>query len=80
MQFDADLPRAFGDYQHQLFLLDHAGLPLKTVLDQLDLLGADVVPVLRREIAARRPRPNHNRATTSPAAAPYTDADTGTER
>ena len=29
----------FGDYQRQLFLMDHAGLPLKTVLEQLDLLG-----------------------------------------
>ncbi|MDQ4096748.1 MAG: LLM class flavin-dependent oxidoreductase, partial [Actinomycetota bacterium] len=26
-----------GDYQRQLFLMDHAGLPLKTVLEQLDL-------------------------------------------
>ncbi|MFB9239391.1 LLM class flavin-dependent oxidoreductase [Plantactinospora siamensis] len=43
-----------GDYQRQLFLLDHAGLPLKTVLEQLDLLGEEVVPVLRREFAARR--------------------------
>ena len=33
-----------GDYQRQLFLLDHAGLPLKTVLEQLDLLGEEVVP------------------------------------
>ncbi|MBF6353266.1 LLM class flavin-dependent oxidoreductase [Nocardia higoensis] len=45
----------FGDYQRQLFLMDHAGLPLKTVLEQLDLLGEHVVPVLRREFAARRP-------------------------
>lgn len=45
----------FGDYQRQLFLVDHAGLPLKTVLEQLDLLGGEVVPVLRREFAARRP-------------------------
>ncbi|MCE7079353.1 LLM class flavin-dependent oxidoreductase [Streptomyces sp. ST2-7A] len=45
----------FGDYQRQLFLIDHAGLPLKTVLEQLDLLGEEVVPVLRREFAARRP-------------------------
>ncbi|MFT4230039.1 MAG: LLM class flavin-dependent oxidoreductase [Microbacterium sp.] len=45
----------FGDYQRQLFLIDHAGLPLKTVLEQLDLLGGEVVPVLRRELAARRP-------------------------
>ena len=46
---------AFGDYQRQLFLMDHAGLPLKTVLEQLDLLGERVVPVLREEFAARRP-------------------------
>ncbi len=44
-----------GDYQRQLFLMDHAGLPLKTVLEQLDLLGEQVVPVLRKEFAARRP-------------------------
>ncbi len=45
----------FGDYQRQLFLMDHAGLPLKTVLEQLDLLGEEVVPVLRREFDALRP-------------------------
>ena len=44
-----------GDYQRQLFLLDHAGLPLKTVLEQLDLLGAEVLPVLRQEFAKGRP-------------------------
>ncbi len=44
-----------GDYQRQLFLVDHAGLPLKVVLEQLDMLGRDVVPVLRREFAANRP-------------------------
>ena len=44
----------FGDYQRQLFLMDHAGLPLKTVLEQLDILGEEVVPVLRKEFAARR--------------------------
>ena len=43
-----------GDYQRQLFLMDHAGLPLKTVLEQLDILGEEVVPVLRREFAALR--------------------------
>jgi putative FMN-dependent luciferase-like monooxygenase len=43
-----------GDYQRQLFLLDHAGLPLKVVLEQLDLLGELVVPVLRREFEAAR--------------------------
>jgi putative FMN-dependent luciferase-like monooxygenase len=44
-----------GDYQRQLFLMDHAGLPLTTVLEQLDLLGEEVVPVLRKEFAALKP-------------------------
>ncbi len=46
-----------GDYQRQLWLLDHAGLPLKKVLEQLDILGEEVVPVLRKEFAALKP--NH---------------------
>src|SRR6187399_69494 len=45
-----------GDYQRQLFLMDHAGLPLKTVLEQLDLLGEEVIPVLRKEFATGRPQ------------------------
>lgn len=44
-----------GDYQRQMFLIDHAGLELKTVLEQLDLLGEEVVPVLRKEFAALKP-------------------------
>ncbi|MDI6022789.1 LLM class flavin-dependent oxidoreductase [Leucobacter sp. UT-8R-CII-1-4] len=44
----------FGDYQRQMFLIDHAGLPLKAVLNQLDLLGEEVIPVLRKELEARR--------------------------
>ena len=44
-----------GDYQRQLFLMDHAGLPLKTVLEQIDLLAGEVVPVLRKEMEAKRP-------------------------
>ena len=44
-----------GDYQRQLFLMDHAGLPLKTVLEQMDLLGEEVFPVLREEFDALRP-------------------------
>ncbi len=35
--------------------MDHAGLPLKTVLEQLDILGEEVVPVLRKEFDAVRP-------------------------
>ncbi|MHA7262716.1 LLM class flavin-dependent oxidoreductase [Arthrobacter sp. TMN-37] len=45
----------FGDYQRQLFLVDHAGLPLKTVLNQLDLFGELVLPELRAEFAKRTP-------------------------
>ncbi|MFB7176504.1 LLM class flavin-dependent oxidoreductase [Streptomyces sp. NPDC056257] len=55
-----------GDYQRQLFLMDHAGLPLKTVLEQLDLLGEEVVPVLRKEFASLRPAGVPN-APTHPA-------------
>ena len=44
-----------GDYQRQLFLVDHAGLPLKEVLHQIELLGTEVAPVLRREFDALRP-------------------------
>ena len=44
-----------GDYQRQLFLMDHAGLPLEMALEQVEILGREVVPVLRREFEARRP-------------------------
>jgi putative FMN-dependent luciferase-like monooxygenase len=43
-----------GHYQRQLFLIDHAGLPQKTVLEQLDLLG-EILPELRRGFAEGRP-------------------------
>jgi hypothetical protein len=51
----AGMRETVGDYQRQMFLMDHAGLPLKTVLEQLDILGGEVVPVLRRELEAKRP-------------------------
>lgn len=44
-----------GDYQRQLFLVDHAGLPRDVVLEQIEILGKEVVPVLRKEFEARRP-------------------------
>ncbi|MFD9457762.1 CE1758 family FMN-dependent luciferase-like monooxygenase [Streptomyces sp. NPDC059985] len=46
---------AYGDYRRQLFLVDHAGLPRETVLEQIDLLAEQIVPVLRRELAPARP-------------------------
>ena len=51
----AGMRELYGDYQRQLFLVDHAGLPLKTVLEQIDMLGSEVVPVLRRELSKNRP-------------------------
>ncbi|QEP06960.1 LLM class flavin-dependent oxidoreductase [Glutamicibacter sp. ZJUTW] len=46
----------FGSYQRQLFLIDHAGLPLKTVLNQLDMFGEYVLPELRKEMESRAPK------------------------
>ena len=82
-----------GHYQRQLFLVDHAGLPLKTVLEQIDILAEDVVPVLRREAEARRPAdvpaaaPTHaelvaaaRAAGTLTAAGPSTEGDRWTGR
>jgi putative FMN-dependent luciferase-like monooxygenase len=47
--------RYAGEYQRQLFLIDHAGLPLSVVLKQLDMLGEYVIPVLREEFHKDRP-------------------------
>ena len=44
-----------SDYQRQLFLIDHAGLPIEVVLDQIEILGTQVVPELRRRFEERRP-------------------------
>ena len=44
-----------GDYQRQLFLLDHAGLPLDVVLEQVEILGKEIVPIMRKEMDLRRP-------------------------
>jgi hypothetical protein len=45
----------FGDYQRQLFNVDGMGLPHQAVLEGIDMLGEEVVPVLRKEFAAVRP-------------------------
>ena len=44
----------FGDYQRQLWNVDSMGLPLEVALEQVELLGTEVVPVLRREMESRR--------------------------
>ena len=43
----------FGDYQRQLWNVDAMGLPVEMALEQVELLGTEVVPVLRREMASR---------------------------
>lgn len=44
-----------GDFQRLLFLTDHAGLPENMVLEQIEILGREIVPVLRAEFDRRRP-------------------------
>jgi putative FMN-dependent luciferase-like monooxygenase len=39
----------FGNYRRQLFSIDMGGIPLKTALEQIDLLAEYVAPVLRGE-------------------------------
>jgi putative FMN-dependent luciferase-like monooxygenase len=65
-----------GDYQRQLFLIDHAGLPRSVVMEQLDMLGELVIPVLRREFGALR-APNIPDAPIHPRAAAARSAVAG---
>jgi putative FMN-dependent luciferase-like monooxygenase len=44
----------FGDYQRQLFAVSSLGLPIDVALEQVELLGTEVVPVLRKELESRR--------------------------
>ena len=44
----------FGDYQRQLWAVDAMGLPVEMALEQVELLGTEVVPVLRKEMESRR--------------------------
>ncbi|AKK06253.1 putative luciferase-like monooxygenase, FMN-dependent, CE1758 family [Corynebacterium mustelae] len=44
-----------GDFQRLMFLIDHAGLPEQVVLEQIEILGTQIVPVLREEFERRRP-------------------------
>ncbi len=81
MERYAAMREAVGDYQRQLFLVDHAGLPLDVVLDQIEFLGAEIVPALRKEIAIGRPAhvpdaPTHaSLKAASLASASATDGD-----
>ena len=56
-----------GDYQRQLFLADHAGLPLKTVLEQMDILGEQVVPGPAHGVRRRSGRRTCRTAAAPPA-------------
>ncbi|MGV0409436.1 hypothetical protein ACUY3S_08080 [Corynebacterium resistens] len=44
-----------GSFYRQLFLGDHAGLPNEAVLEQIEILGTEVVPRLRAEMERIRP-------------------------
>lgn len=44
-----------GDYQREMFLIDHAGLPTKSVLEPIDLYREKVLPMLRKEFSIGRP-------------------------
>jgi putative FMN-dependent luciferase-like monooxygenase len=44
----------FGDYQRQLWAVDAMGVPVEVALEQVELLGTEVVPVLRKEMDTRR--------------------------
>jgi putative FMN-dependent luciferase-like monooxygenase len=66
----------FGDYQRQLFAVDGLALPVEVALEQIELLGTEVVPVLRKELDSRRApgvpdAPNHASLVT----AKYGDAE-----
>jgi putative FMN-dependent luciferase-like monooxygenase len=41
--------RYFGSYDRQLFILDMGGVPLKEVLQQIEIVGEQIAPVLRKE-------------------------------
>lgn len=43
----------FGPFRRQLFAVDFAGIPETSVHEMLDLIGAEVLPVLRSEMAAK---------------------------
>ena len=64
-----------GDYQRQLWVMDAMGLPLQRALEQVELLGTEVVPVLRKELESRRApgvpdAPTHARACSPSTATP----------
>jgi putative FMN-dependent luciferase-like monooxygenase len=65
----------FGDYQRQMFAVESLALPVEIGLEQVELLGTEVVPVLRKEMESRR-GPNVPDAPThaSLVAAKYGDA------
>ncbi|MFB7285899.1 CE1758 family FMN-dependent luciferase-like monooxygenase [Actinacidiphila glaucinigra] len=71
-----DFRERFGDYQRQLWNIDLLGLPVETALEQVELLGTEVVPVLRREMAAvRRPGVPATPTHASLVKAKYGDAE-----
>jgi putative FMN-dependent luciferase-like monooxygenase len=66
----------FGDYQRQMFALDSLALPVEMALEQVGLLGTEVVPVLRKEMEnGRAPGVPDAPTHASLVAAKYGDAE-----
>jgi putative FMN-dependent luciferase-like monooxygenase len=75
----AAMRESVGDYQRQLFLVDHAGLPLETVLEQIEILGTEIVPALREENAKHRPTDVPDAPTHASLLAQATEAASASE-
>lgn len=50
----AQYPQKYGNIQRLMFLIDHAGLPTEVVKEQIQQLGEEVAPVLRKEYDSHR--------------------------
>lgn len=50
----ARMIQSYGPVQRILFLVDHAGLPIGDVLEQIEFLGGEVAPALRKMFNERK--------------------------
>lgn len=51
----AGMREVYGNVQRIMFIVDHAGLPLDKVLEQVEVLGSTVAPALREAYDSARP-------------------------
>jgi putative FMN-dependent luciferase-like monooxygenase len=55
----------FGSYQRQLYNIDMGGLPLKLVLEQIDVIAEKIAPVLRKEFGPHNGQLRRNKPSVS---------------